>query len=240
MRVRVLAIVQQDDAGPGVFAEAIRDRGADLDVWRAAEEPTPGPSRHEAVIALGGAMNAHDEERMPWLGAQKEVLKRLVADGVPVLGVCLGAQLLAEAAGGTVRPASRPEIGWHEVRLEPGAGDDALTGPLPASFCGFQWHSYEAVPPPGSVALARSDGCLQAFRLNGTPAWGLQFHAEVDPDALDGWIRGYRSDPDAVRLGLDPDALRAETAPRIEQWNQLGRDLCGRFLDAAAGAAIRA
>ena len=90
------------------------------------------------------------------------------------------------------------------------------------------------------MALARSDGCLQAFRLNGTPAWGLQFHAEVDPDALDGWIRGYRSDPDAVRLGLDPDALRAETAPRIEQWNQLGRDLCGRFLDAAAGAPTRA
>ena len=71
----------------------------------------------------------------------------------PMLGVCLGAQLLAQAAGGTVRPASRPEIGWHEVRLEPGAGDDALTGPLPASFCGFQWHSYEAVPPPGRWRL---------------------------------------------------------------------------------------
>ena len=172
---------------------------------------------------------------MPWLGTQKELLRRLMADGVPVLGVCLGAQLLAEAAGGSVRPASVPEIGWHEVRLEDAAGDDALTAPLPPSFCGFQWHSYEAVPPAGSVALARSDRCLQAFRLNGAPAWGMQFHAEVDPDGLEGWIAGYRSDPDAVRLGLDPDALRAETAPRIDEWNRLGRELCGRFLDAAAG-----
>ncbi len=175
-------------------------------MWRAAEEPAPERPDPDAVIVLGGAMNTRDAGAAVARCREKELLRRLSADGVPVLGVCLGAQLLAEAAGGAVRPASEPEIGWREVRLEDAAGDDAAPRRrCPPSFCGFQWHSYEACRPPGSVALARSDRCLQAFRLNGAPAWGLQFHAEVDPDdAARAGSRGYRSDPDAVRLGWTP------------------------------------
>ena len=79
------------------------------------------------------------------------------------------------------------------------------------------------MPPSGSTALAQSNGSLQAYRLQGVPAWGIQFHAEVDAPTAQGWIAGYRADPDAVRIGVDPEALRAETAPRIAAWNELGR-----------------
>ena len=120
------------------------------------------------------------------------------------------------------RRASAPEIGWHEVELTPEAAGDPLLGALPARFSAFQWHSYEAPLPPGATALARSPVCLQAFRLGG-PAWGIQFHAEVSAEDADYWISDYRSDPDAVRIGLDPEALRAETQAAIGAWNDVGR-----------------
>jgi GMP synthase (glutamine-hydrolysing) len=219
--VRVLAIVHQRDAGPGVFAEA----GAELHHWHPAEEPPP-PVDHDAVLVLGGAMNVDDE--LEWLDREKALLRELLAHDVPILGVCLGAQVLAEAAGGGARRASAPEIGWHEVVREDGS--DPVVGPLPGRFTAFQWHSYEALPPPGAVALARSRTCLQAYRLGNS--YGIQFHAEVDAPTAAGWTRDHRSDPDA--LDLDPDALLAESATRMPAWNDLGRALFGRFLTQAA------
>ena len=146
-----------------------------------------------------------------------------------MLGVCLGAQLLAEAAGGSVLRAESPEIGWLEVDVD--GGDDPLMAGLPERFTAFGWHSYEAVPPPAGMALARSSSSLQAYRLDGSPAWGIQFHAEVSPADLRQWIEHLHNDPDAA--GLDPEALLAESEPRLESWNELGRGLCARFLDAA-------
>ena len=231
--MRVLAIVQQADAGPGVFAEAIEARGDELDEWLiAAGEPPADPRGYDAVMVFGGAMNVDEEARHPWLRAQKALLRELLAAEMPLLGVCLGAQLVAETAGGEARRAARPEIGWHRIELTPGGREDPLLEALPDSFTGFQWHSYEFGLPPGAEALARSEVCLQAARL-GPAAWVIQFHAEVsEPDALS-WIADYESDPDAVRIGIDPEALGAETRAKIGAWNELGRALCARFLDLA-------
>ena len=153
--------------------------------------------------------------------------------------MCLGCQLVAEAAGAKPRRASAPEIGWHEVELTPEAAGDPLLGGLPARFSAFQWHSYEAPLPPGATALARSPVCLQAFRLGG-PAWGIQFHAEVSMEDVDYWISDYRSDPDAVRIGLDPEALRAETQAAIGAWNDLGRAMCERLASTLFGREVGA
>ena len=234
--MRVLAVVHQPDAGPGVFGDEIRARGDELEEWRPPDSPVPPVVDHDAVIVLGGAMNVDEEESHPWLVPEKALLHELVGRGVPMLGVCLGAQLLADATGGEARRASRPEIGWGEVRLEAAAAGDPVLGALPPRFESFQWHGYEAVPPPGATVLARSDVCAQAYRLDARPAWGVQFHAEVSADIVERWIRDYAKDPDAVRIGLDPDRLRAQTEPAIGEWNELGRALCGRFLDAAAAA----
>jgi GMP synthase-like glutamine amidotransferase len=225
--MRVLAIVHQDDAGPGVFAGAVRARGDSLEVWRPDLTGSP-PEAFDAVMVFGGAMNVGDP--LPWLAEEKTFLGGVVASGIPVLGVCLGAQLLAEAAGGSVRRAKSPEIGWREVSVD--NGDDPLMAGLPERFTAFGWHSYEAVPPAESVALAHSPTCLQAFRLGGTPQWGIQFHAEVSPADMRHWIENTHTDPDAA--GVDPEALLAESAPRLGAWNELGRALCGRFLDEVA------
>jgi hypothetical protein len=130
-----------------------------------------------------------------------------------------------------VRRAREAEIGWLEVELLADGLEDPLLGPLAPRFEAFQWHSYEAVPPAGAVLLARSPASLQAYRI-GDLAWGIQFHAEVAADSAERWLDEWRTDPDAVRIGLDAEALRAETRAKIEGWNRLGRALCGRFLDA--------
>jgi GMP synthase (glutamine-hydrolysing) len=129
--------------------------------------------------------------------------------------------------------APRPEIGWHRVELTTEGAADPLLGPLAPDFEAFGWHSYEFPLPPGAVALARSEVCLQACRI-GETAWAIQFHPEVSAaDALH-WIEDYETDPDAVRIGVDPTALAIETEAKIDAFNELGRDICRRWLDLAA------
>jgi len=232
--VRALAIVHQADAGPGVFGDAFRDQGVELDEWLIAEEPRPprDPSDYAAVLTFGGAMHVDQENRHPWLGDEKALLTGLIERGVPLLGVCLGAQLVAEVAGATARPAREPEIGWYGVELLSEAAGDPLLGPLTPGFTAFQWHSYEFDLPPGATPLARSPVCLQAYRV-GELAWGIQFHAEVTEEIVETWIADYRSDPDAVRIAIDPKRLLQETRQAIDAWNELGRGLCERFIEVA-------
>jgi GMP synthase (glutamine-hydrolysing) len=239
--MRALAIVHQPDAGPGVFAEETRDRGVELDEWMLSERGTGPPleiADYDAVLTFGGAMHADQEDRNPWLRFEKDFLAAMLDDRMPILAVCLGCQVLAEAAGGTARRASEPEIGWFEVEVTDEGATDPVIGPLAPSFTGFQWHSYEALPPEGAAILAISPVCGQAYRV-GEVAWGIQFHAEVSAADVAAWIDDYQVDEDAVRIGVDPDALGAETEEKIGDWNRLGRELCGRFLDAIDGRALR-
>jgi GMP synthase (glutamine-hydrolysing) len=234
--MRVLAIVHQPDAGPGVFAEEVRERGVELDEWTVGEQGTSPPreiGEYDGLMTFGGAMHADQEDRHPWLRFEKDFLAAMIEDEMPILAVCLGTQLLAEAAGGEARRASEPEIGWYRVEITDEGAADPVIGPLAPAFEAFQWHSYEAVPPSGAVTLARSPVCGQAYRI-GERSWGIQFHAEVTAADAEKWIDDYRADEDAVRTGVDPDGLRAETSERIADWNRLGRELCGRFLDAIA------
>lgn len=228
--MRTLAISHQRDAGPGVFAEAVIAAGHDLDFWHIAESPAPAdPRAYDAVMTFGGAMHPDQGAQHPWLEPEVELLAALIERQVPLLGVCLGSQLVARAAGGEVARASEPEIGWHPVELTPAGEADPVLGPLAPGFEAFSWHSYEGRPPAEAVVLAVSPVCVQAYRL-GDAAWGIQFHAEVSAADASAWIDDYEADPDAVRIGVDPVALAAETRPRIAAWNDLGRELCGRFL----------
>jgi GMP synthase-like glutamine amidotransferase len=233
--MRVLAIVHQRDAGPGVFAEAIAAAGHELDEWllpEVAEAPAE-PLGYDAVLVLGGAMNADEGERHAWLGGEGRLLGELLERRVPLLGLCLGGQLVAGAAGAEPGRAPRPEIGWHPVEVTAEGRGDPLLGPLAPAFEAFGWHSYEFPLPPGAVSLARSEVCLQAVRV-GERAYALQFHPEVSAADAAAWIDGYREDPDAVRIGVDPEALGAETAAKIAAWSDLGRALCLRWLETAA------
>jgi len=180
-------------------------------------------------------MNVRDVDRLPWMRAEIELLRDALQDRVPVLGVCLGAQLLAAAAGAEVHRSPSPEIGWFDVaRTEEGAADPLL-GRLPARFLAYEWHSYAFALPAGSVELARSAACSQAFRLR-DHAWGVQFHPEVIPAIVRDWAMDYTSDPDAIAMGFDPSAHIAEAAERLPAWMEIGRALFEGFLTAASAA----
>jgi GMP synthase-like glutamine amidotransferase len=232
--LRVLSIVHEPTAGPGVFAEVWDERGAEVVSWRPPEEAeAPALDGLTAILAFGGAMHVDQEDRHPWLTAERELLAAALEHELPVLAVCLASQLLAQAAGGSVARGERAEIGWHDVLLSDEGEADPVLGPLAPGFEAFQWHAYEFQPPEDAAILAFSDGPMQAFRV-GKHAWGIQFHAEVSrADAL-AWIDDAASDPDAVAAEIDAEALRDQTDRRIDGWNQTGRALCARFLEAAA------
>lgn len=166
---------------------------------------------------------------------------QLLSQGTPLLGVCFGSQLIAEAAGAVVRKAAVPELGWHSVELTAAGSGDPLLGFLPKRFESTQGHSYEWLLPQGAVMLARSARCLQAFRLEYRPVWGLQFHPEVTDADYNSWLDSWDAET-ALASGLDRDAVRAETAAKIGTWNAIGRGIAERFLASqrAHGAAASA
>jgi len=218
-----------------VFAEPASEH--ELVEWLPHEAPAPALDGIDAAIVFGAEAQVDQEDAHPWLRPEKQVVRELIDRGTPVLGVCFGSQLLAELAGAVVRRAAEPEIGWHGVELTPEGRTDPLLGFLPETFESLQWHHYEWLLPHGAVALARSSRSLQAFRLRERPVWGLQFHPEATERDYGEWLNGWEDDPGAVATGLDPEAIRAETATKIAAWNELGRELAARFLRAARATA---
>jgi GMP synthase (glutamine-hydrolysing) len=220
--VRVLALTHGPNVGPGVFADAVANAGHELTEWQVPLGGRP-PAGADAVLVFGGGMHPDEEDRHGWLAAELRWLEGLLETATPVLGVCLGSQLLARAAGAEVFRAHEPEIGWLPVERTDAGGDDPLGGALPERFDAFQWHHYTHTLPEGAIELARSRVCVQAFRLG--RAWGVQFHPEVRGEQVERWLAEV---PDDV---ADPEALRAATQERIDAWNELGRGLCAAFLE---------
>jgi GMP synthase-like glutamine amidotransferase len=229
--MRVLSVVHQSDAGAGLFGEVVADRGHELVEWRPDQAGDIRSDPYDAVMVFGGAMNTGDD--LDWLAREKRALRALTVTDLPILGVCLGSQLVAEACGGSVERID-PEIGWYEAELTPAGATDPVCGGLPAAFEAFEWHSYAAVPPPGATVLATTAACPQAWRHEHKPIWGIQFHAEVTLAGAEQWCDGYESDADAVAMGIDPAVLKAETRTRHATWAELGRGICERFLDYSA------
>ena len=164
-------------------------------------------------MVFGGEANVDDD--YDWIADEKAWIAGLLERGAPVLGVCLGAQLIAEVADARVGPLPEPEIGWHQVE---GVG------------LAFEWHRYGfESAPPGAKELTRNEAGCQAFRLGNAVA--IQFHAEVDEPTVMGWIRDY-----GPGVGVDAEALAAETKREIGRWNEFGRSLCELFLSSVSPA----
>ncbi|HEX6652011.1 MAG TPA: type 1 glutamine amidotransferase [Thermoleophilaceae bacterium] len=222
--MRVLSVVHQLDAGAGVFG--------DFETWVPSSGPPPFDD-FDALMIFGGSMHVDQNHEYPWMDSEKEFIREQLERGTPILGVCLGSQLLAEAAGAAPFRMPDPEIGWYEVEITDAGAADPVLGPLAPSVEVFEWHHYAAPLPPGAVELARTPASVQAFRIEGKPAWGLQFHAEVTRENLSGWLAGW-DESEAAETDLDPEAIRAASELRIEGQHEVGRRLAERFLAEAA------
>ena len=228
--MRVLSVTHGPTVPGGVFDEAVEASGHVLERWSVPDGTSPEHARrYDAVMVFGGSQHPDEDDRFAWLEREEEFLQDALAERVPIFGVCLGAQMLARAAGASVRPAHVAEIGWLDVSLTAAGADDPVLGVLPPSATVFQWHHYTFDVPAGAVELARSPICPQAFRLDGR-AWGIQFHAEVTLAMVTAW-----SEEDPDDLPMPAEELRAESARLISHSNEQGRALADAFLRAASG-----
>ena len=193
----------------------------------------PSLDRYAALIVLGGPMNSHQIDTYPNLLTEVEVIREAVARDMSVLGICLGAQLLAKAIGGTVRRNPDREIGWYDVELTTEGASDPVLSTFTQRQRVFQWHEDGIGLPPGAVHLARSPASeVQAFRY-GEHAYGFQFHLEVDNSLVERWLTvpDNQSTLRDEAGRVDPETIRAETSAAIDELQSLSRRTFSRWVD---------
>jgi GMP synthase (glutamine-hydrolysing) len=184
-----------------------------------------------ALIVMGGPMNVDELGKYPFLEKEIGWLRQATAMNLPVLGICLGSQLLAKSLGARVYANGIKEIGWYPVEVMPeGETDPLFAGSGPRETV-FQWHGDTFDLPPGAVQLARSERCRhQAFRW-GRNAYGFQFHIEVTPEMVETWLEEPENRCELKSLEyIDPDEIRVETGRRFPEMRALGERVLPRFL----------
>jgi GMP synthase-like glutamine amidotransferase len=216
---------------PGIMRDFMRADGPSWDAIDWHEDPSrPTLDGYDALIVMGGPQQADEEEQHPWLATEKALIREAaLRRHLPVLGICLGAQLLADATGGRVTRMAEPEIGLLDVALTEAGIEDPLFAGLPETVKTLQWHLHaiDELPPNGRH-LARSPRCeFQAFRV-GRAAYGLQFHLEVTAEM----VRGTRAFPDyvaALEAGRGAGALERLAVETQKNADTLGRSARGIY-----------
>jgi GMP synthase-like glutamine amidotransferase len=218
----MIQILQNDPRVPaGIYGRYLREKDIPHRTLHLhAGQPLPALTETSAVVVLGGYMGVHDEADYPFLVPLKRFLGDAAEAGTPLLGICLGGQLLAHVLGGEVRSRHRGEKGLHSIHLTADGQTDPLFTGLPATFTAFEWHNDSFIVPPGALHLAASAGCHgQAFRWRN--AWGVQFHPEVDRDIVAVWS-----------AKVDPEGCyAAEFAAHEAAHAAIARRLLENFLD---------
>lgn len=233
MKVHVLQHAPFEDLGSIRFS--LDERGAEVSYTRCfAWDAVPALEGFDAVIAMGGPMSVNDEAQLPWLKEEKRAIRDAIARDIPVLGVCLGAQLIASAMGARVYRNPSKEIGWFPIQAV------AHSGPafgFPSERYVFHWHGETFDQPEGATLLARSEACAhQAFQLKHNVI-GLQFHPEMTPDGALALVENCRREliPDQY-IQSEAD-LRAVPASRYEAGNELMSQVMAYLLDGRANKA---
>jgi len=217
--VRGILLVQHAESeGPGLLAQALDERRLPVRLVRAdrGESVPRAAEGAAAVIILGGPMGVHEEDRFPHLRDEILLASDALRLEVPILGVCLGAQVLAAAAGARVYRGPAQEIGWFPTTLTAAGRADPILGLLPGEAMVFHWHGDTFDPPPGATLLASSRLYeQQAFRLS-PRAWGVQFHPEITEAMVDDWAGRAREDEAAAFGGAEGAArMRADARRHV-------------------------
>ena len=240
MSLPVIACLHNlEDAFTGHAGEAIREAGVELDERRLRDgEPLPALDEVDGLLSLGGEQSVLDIDSDPVLAAEAALLAEAVSRGIPVLGVCLGAQLLAHALGGQVSRLPQRLIRWTPIEPLPAAAGDPVIGALPPGSVALHWNEDAFEPPAGAVELlARVAPGAEAFRF-GELAWGVQFHPEVDDDALEGWYVDAVSELDEA--GVTEAEARALDALHLPAQRALSDALFGGFARVVAARTVAA
>ena len=193
MSKEIVIIKHVDIEGPGSIDDFFRNTARCLRTIELGRQETfpRALDDTEGIIVLGGPMNVYEEEKYPFLKEEDAFLKKVLDEEIPVLGICLGAQLLAKARGSRVSKAKTEEVGWSEIRLTAQAQHDPLFRGLPSLFDVFEWHEDTFDIPADGALLATNAVCRNQAARFGRSAWGIQFHIEVTMEMLNSWFEHY-------------------------------------------------
>lgn len=231
-----LVVQNEPTGGPGRVGDWLTEAGIALDIRHGYREELPTRLEHDAVIVLGGGYLPDADDKAPWLPATRALVRQALDTDTPVLGICLGGQLLAHVAGGVVLgEVGAPENGSTPITLRAAAAGDRLFEGLPGVVPGIEHHVDAIISlPDDAVWLAETQRCpFQAFRV-GEFAWGTQFHPEIDPER----VRKWDEEP-LRRQGFDPEQVyaRAEADDEVarEVWERVTRRFAAVVRQRAAG-----
>ena len=218
----------------GTLDEILRRAGFECRYvdWFADAPATFDPQSAAGLVVLGGPMNVDEVDKYPFLATEVDWLRRAVAAELPVLGICLGSQLLAKSLGSRVYPNRVKEIGWFPIDLKPAAVADPLFSVCREKEPVFQWHGDTFDLPAGAIHLARSADCEhQAYRY-GRVAYGLQFHLEVTPEMVASWLAEPDNCGELPTLpGIDPRQILARTPEEITTMQPLAEKVFAGFVE---------
>lgn len=228
---KVLVIRHAAHEGLGIIGRELeKDFGIEfLDSYKGGRVPR-SIEGYDALIVMGGPMGVYEGEKHPFIKGELKLIEAALKGRVPTLGICLGSQLLAKAAGAKVYKGVEKEIGWYKTVLTEDGVDDGLFRGLPDEFTVFQWHGDTFDVPPGAVNLASSDLFPNQAIKVGPNAYGIQFHLEVTERMISEWVDINRDELAALRGKIDPEAIIKETPANIDSLHKVGCAVVTRFL----------
>jgi GMP synthase (glutamine-hydrolysing) len=236
--VKPVLLVRNDPVETfGVAVRALEGAGAPVRILDATDPAAPRPSLDElsGVVMLGGTMNVDEVDEHPFLKENRDLTREAVDRGVPYLGICLGAQMLARALDARVWRAEVKEVGFEPLRPFPTAAGDPLLSVWSDGDMVFQWHQDTMELPQGAEQLAAGDRiAVQAYRV-GDRAWATQFHFEIDAAELDLWVDDASQFMDLREVwGKSPAEIRGESARHMVEHEAKGTEMFRRFARIAA------
>ena len=240
-RIKKAIVIQHvPHEGLGIIGEVLTSFGISAEFVRVyCGERVPAElERGTLLIVLGGPMGVYEAERYPFLKDELNLLERAFKKDSPVLGICLGSQLMAKAAGAKVWKGDKKEIGWYDVELTGDGATDGLFLSFPKKFRVFQWHGDTFDVPPNAKVLASSvDFPNQLIRI-GKRAYGIQFHLEVTERMVYEWLKENSEELASLKGVVDVEEIKKETPGAITILNQYGRTVFTRFLRAQSFARL--
>lgn len=233
--MKFLLIKHVVEEGLGIFERFCHDAGIAVDTLELERgDSFPNLEGYSALWVMGGPMNVGDEKQFPWLVEEKALISKAVRDlHLPYMGICLGAQLLADALGGEVQSMAAPEVGLLSVNLTEAGLNHPLTAGLPKTLKVLQWHGQEVKQlPSDATLLASSSQCqVQAYAV-GDCAFGLQFHSEVTEATVEDWVQipAYRADLELTLGSTGCDDLKRAVDAQLAIMNREAKILFENFV----------
>ena len=228
---KILVLQNVGCEGLGTLKAAIENRGMECHyIHLYNNDKTPqNLDAYSALIVLGGPMNVYETEKYPFLIDEERLVREAISKSIAVLGLCLGAQLIAKTAGARVFAGRKKEIGWYPVSLTNDALDDTLFTGFKKDMTVFQWHGDTFDVPSGAKRMAASELFPnQAFKLS-EKIIALQFHLEVTEEAVYQWMQEYQEELNGLKGSIDPEKIRIETKEKIESLKILAQQFYDNF-----------